>query len=329
MARCGLQDGEALSMMSPWASGSVVLWKGSAMSQLSRRTFLGTAAAGVALTAGFATRPRTALAQEKKGGDIRYGLVTYQWAKDWDLPTLIENCERATVLGVELRTTHKHGVEPSLTDAERADVRKRFADSPVKFLGIGSNERFDSPDPATVKKAIEATKAFIELSHDVGGSGVKVKPDSFHKDVPREKTIEQIGKSLNEVAEFATGFGQQIRLEIHGQCCQLPTIKSIMDVADNPNAALCWNSNPQDLEDPGLEYNFNLVKARLGQTTHVHLMDSKTYPHQQLLDLYVKLDYSGWWLLEEGVIPADPAAELIKQREMFDKMLADSRARVG
>ena len=299
------------------------------MSQLSRRTFLGTAAAGVALAAGLGARTRTVLAQEKKGADIRYGLVTYQWAKDWDLPAVIENCAKAKVLGVELRTTHKHGVEPSLSDKERADVRKRFADSPVKFLGIGSNERYDSPDPATLKKAIEATKAFIELSHDVGGSGVKVKPDSFHKDVPREKTIEQIGKSLNKLAEFATGFGQQIRLEIHGQCCQLPTIKAIMDVADNPNVALCWNSNPQDLEDPGLEHNFNLVKSRLGETTHVHLMDSKSYPHQQLLDLYVKLDYSGWWLLEEGVIPADPAAELIKQREMFDKMLADSRARVG
>ena len=299
------------------------------MSQLSRRTFLGTAATGVALAAGLGTRTRTTLAQEKKGADIRYGLVTYQWAKDWDLPTVIENCAKAKVLGVELRTTHKHGVEPSLSDKERADVRKRFADSPVKFLGIGSNERYDSPDPATLKQAIEATKAFIELSHDVGGSGVKVKPDSFHKDVPREKTIEQIGKSLNELAEFATGFGQQIRLEIHGQCCQLPTIKAIMDVADNPNVALCWNSNPQDLEDPGLEHNFNLVKARLGETTHVHLMGSKSYPHQQLLDLYVKLDYSGWWLLEEGVIPADPAVELIKQREMFDKMLADSRARVG
>ena len=174
MTPCGLQDCCALNMMSPTASGSVSFRKGSVMSQLSRRTFLGTAAAGVALTAGFATRTRTARAQEKKGGEIRYGLVTYQWAKDWDLPTLIENCATAKVLGVELRTTHKHGVEPNLTGDERADVRKRFADSPVKFLGIGSNERYDSPDLATVKQAIEATKAFIELSHDVGGSGVSM-----------------------------------------------------------------------------------------------------------------------------------------------------------
>lgn len=301
------------------------------MSQFSRREFLGAAAFGTTLLTGSLWHPQAVVAQEneKKGADIRFGLVTYQWGKDWDLPTLITNCSNAGALGVELRTTHKHGVEPALNDAERADVRKQFADSDVKCVGIGSNERYDSPDATTLKKAIEATKAFIVLSHDIGGSGVKVKPDSFHKDVPREKTIEQIGKALNEVAEFATGFGQQIRLEVHGQCCQLPTIKSIMAVADNPNVAVCWNSNPQDLEEPGLEHNFNLVKDRFGDTVHIHRLESKTYPHQQLLDLYVKLDYSGWWLLEEGEVPKDPAAELLLQRKQFDEMLNAARTKFG
>ncbi len=299
------------------------------MSQFSRREFLGVAAVGASLAAGSLWQPRIAFAQEHKGAEIRFGLVTYQWGKDWDLPTLIENCTQAGTLGVELRTTHKHGVEPSLKEAERTDVRKRFADSDVKCVGIGSNERYDSPDAETLKKAIEATKAFIVLSHDVGGSGVKVKPDSFQKDVPREKTIEQIGKSLNQVAEFADGFGQQIRLEVHGQCCQLPTIKAIMDVADNPNVAVCWNSNPQDLEEPGLEHNFNLVKSRFGETVHIHRLESKAYPHQQLLDLFVKLDYSGWLMLEEGEVPKDPAAELLAQRKLFDTMLEASRAKFG
>lgn len=303
------------------------------MSNITRRDFLGTAACtGAALSLGFAGSPSLSAAQdsqEKKGAEIRYGLVTYQWGKDWDLPTLLKNCEQAGVLGVELRTTHKHGVEPSLTDQQKAEVRKRFESSPVRLVGLGSNERFDSPDPKVLQEAIEATKGFIRVSHDVGGSGVKVKPDSFHKDVPRDKTIAQIGKALNEVAEYATGFGQQIRLEVHGQCAQLPTIKAILDVADNPNVAVCWNSNPQDLEAPGLEHNFNLVKDRLGQTTHIHRMDSKNYPWPQLLDLYVKADYSGWMMLEEGDVPQDPAAELIVQRKLFDEMLAQARQRVG
>ena len=60
------------------------------------------------------------------GSQMRLGLVTYLWARDWDLPTLIRNCEKSKVLGVELRTTHKHGVEPRLNAAERKEVKKRF-----------------------------------------------------------------------------------------------------------------------------------------------------------------------------------------------------------
>ena len=42
---------------------------------------------------------------------MKFGLVTYQWGKDWDLPTLITNCERTGYHGIELRTQHAHGVE--------------------------------------------------------------------------------------------------------------------------------------------------------------------------------------------------------------------------
>jgi sugar phosphate isomerase/epimerase len=297
------------------------------MNALSRRRFLQCSA--VALGAAAALASRRTFAQEKKGGEIQYGLVTYQWGKDWDLPTLIEHCAKTNVLGVELRTTHKHGVEPSLSPAERAEVRKRFENSPVQCVGIGRDERFDNPDPAVVRKAIEASKAFVVLSHDIGGSGVKVKPDRFWPNVEREKTIEQIGKSLNELGEFAEGFGQQIRLEVHGQCQELPTIKAIMDVATHPSVAVCWNSNPADLQGDGLVHNFNLVKDRFGATAHIHLLDSPSYPFQQLLDLYVQMDYQGWWLLEEGKVPENIVAELARQRQLFDKMLADSRARVG
>jgi hypothetical protein len=296
---------------------------------LKRRDFL--AASGLIAGSLLTTDASRGLlaADESKGANIKYGLVTYQWAKDWDLPTLLKNMSQTGVLGVELRTTHKHGVELTLSEEQRNDVRKQFADAGLTLVGIGSDERFDNPDPAVVKKAIEATKAFIQLSHDVGGTGVKVKPDRFHEGVDRRKTIEQIGKALNEVGEYANGFGQQIRLEVHGQCAQLPTIKAIMDVADNPNVAVCWNSNPQDLEEPGLEHNFSLVKDRFGETCHIHRMEQKDYPHQKLIDLYVGIDWNGWMMLEEGKVPDDIVSELARERELFEAMLADARERVG
>ena len=70
---------------------------------------------------------------------------------------------------------------------------------------------------------------------------MKVRPNALPKDVPEEKTIEQIGKSLNLLGAFAADFGQQIRLEIHGGCARIPIVKRIIDVADHPNVGLCWN----------------------------------------------------------------------------------------
>jgi sugar phosphate isomerase/epimerase len=256
---------------------------------------------------------------------MAYGLVTYMWAANWDLPTLIENCVKANVLGVELRTTHKHGVEPSLNKEQRRDVQKRFDEGGVTLVGLGSNENFDNPDPGVVKKAIERVKEFVALSHDVGGSGVKVKPDSFHKDVPREKTIEQIGRSLNELGEFALGYGQQIRLEVHGGCAEPATIAEIMQIADNDNVFVCWNGNKQDLEGAGLAENFKMLRPRFGRTLHARPFDDKAYPYAELMKLLVESDYDGWVMLEDGNVPKDPVGELARQRKLFDEFVAAAR----
>ena len=212
-----------------------------------------------------------------------------------------------------------------LRDDERMEIRKRFADSGVTLVGIGSNERYDSPDAATLKKAIEATKEFVRLSHDVGGTGVKVKPDSFHKDVPREKTIEQIGKTLNELGEYASGFGQQIRLEVHGQCQELPTIKAIMDIATHEQVAVCWNSNPADLQGEGLDHNFQLVSKRFGETCHIHELEDAKYPFRRLFELLVKIDYPCWLLMEASSKPEDRVAALAKQRELFEQLRQEAQ----
>ncbi len=300
------------------------------MDHFSRRRFLGCCACVSATSVWEPLLARTAKeVPVPPGFDMAYGLVTYQWGKDWDLPTLIRNCEKAGVAGVELRTTHAHGVEPTLDAKQRAEVKRAFQQSPVVLVGIGSNERFDNPDPAVVKKAIEASKAFIRLSHDVGSSGVKVKPDRFHDNVPHEKTIEQIGKALNELGEYGAGLGQQVRLEVHGQCAALPTIKAIMDVADDPTVALCSNSNKQDLQGNGLAANYALVKKRFGATCHVRELDSKDYPYQELINLMVKDDYAGYVMLEASSQPVDRVAALRAQVTLFKKMVAAAQKSIS
>jgi len=257
---------------------------------------------------------------------MKFGLVTYQWGRDWDLPTVIANCEKAKVLGVELRTEHAHKVESNLSAQQRREVKKRFADSSVTLVGMGTNFAFHYAEKDKLAKDIEGAKAYVLLSRDIGGLGVKVKPNDLPKGVPQEKTIEQIGKSLNELGKFGADYGQKIRLEVHGGCSRLPIIKAIMDVADNPNVGVCWNCNEQDLEGEGLEYNFNLVKSRFSDTVHVRELNIGDYPYQQLINLFAAVDYKGWILLEARTEPKDRVAALAEQRKVWDDMLAKARA---
>jgi sugar phosphate isomerase/epimerase len=163
----------------------------------------------------------------------------------------------------------------------------------------------------------------------VGGSGVKVKPNALPKDVPVEKTIEQIGKSLNELGRSAADYGQEIRVEVHGRETQkLPIMKRIFDVATHPNVGVCWNCNEQDLEGQGLEHNFNLVKDRFSSIVHVREFDVGEYPYQELMNLFVKMDYKGWILLEARTKPEDRVRALLQQRLLFEKMIAEAQSLV-
>jgi len=177
---------------------------------ISRRTWLRGAVTATGVVTSGSLVPNLLWAQavaSTETAPLKLGLVTYNWGKDWDIPTIIANCSTAGFTGVELRSTHKHGVEISLNENERAEVQKRFADSDVELVGLGSACEYHSPDPAVVKKNIEETKAFVQLCHDVGGSGVKVRPNGLPAGVPIEKTLQQIGQSLNEVASYGADYG--------------------------------------------------------------------------------------------------------------------------
>ena len=65
---------------------------------------------------------------------MKLGTVTYNLAQDWDIPTIIKNCEAAGFQGVELRTSHKHGVEVSLSPDERGEVKQRVVRG---AMGVG------------------------------------------------------------------------------------------------------------------------------------------------------------------------------------------------
>jgi sugar phosphate isomerase/epimerase len=248
---------------------------------------------------------------------LKLGTVTYNIAKDWDIPTIIKNLGETGFEAVELRTTHKHGVEPALPAAARAEVRKQFENSAVKIGGLGTTCEYHAPDPAVVRKNVEETKAWVQLAHDVGSPSVKVRPNGLPKDVPEEKTLEQIGKALAECGAAARDAGVTIQLEVHGaESSRVPRIRKILDYGGNhPGVKVCWNSNQSDLQDGGFDAAFRLVSKQIGQ---VHMRDLflEEYPWRQLLTSLGGMNFSGYCFAE---IPesTDPIRVLKYYRGLF------------
>jgi len=295
----------------------------------SRRAFLaGTlgAAAGACALHVLGARPAPASEAQPGRPNLRFGLATYQWGMDWDIPTLIANCTKAKVFGVEPRTSSRyaHGIELELSPQKRSEIKKRFADSPVAIVSIACGERMDWPEPEKLKAAIEASKKYLKLSQDVGSRTVRIFPNQFHPNVPREKTIEQIAKAASEVGAAAAELGQEVSLEAHGGAGDLPTMRTIMDQVTQKSVRVRLNCDLRDTLGKGFEENFNLVKDFLAHTVHLHGLKDAKFPYPQLVSLLVKANWDGWALMENSDKVPDRVQALTEQREIWDGLVQNA-----
>jgi len=232
-------------------------------------------------------------------GNFKLGLVTYNLANSWDIATIIKNCETTGFEAVELRTTHKHGVEPTLEKAARAEVRKRFADSKVRLLSLGSTCEFHSPNADALRQNIDDCKRFLDLAHDLGCLGVKVRPNGIPKEVAEEKTIAQIGASLRECGEVGAAAGVEIWVEVHGRdSAHPPRCAGMMTACGHDHVGLCWNSNATDLMDgTSVKPAFDLLKPWL-RHCHINELWNEKYPWRELFTLLRQSGYARYTLCE-------------------------------
>ena len=256
---------------------------------------------------------------------FKLGLVTYNLARDWDIDTIIKNCELTGFEGVELRTTHKHGVEISLSKERRADVRKRFADSRVRLVSLGTTCEYESPDAAVVEKNIEETRRWCGLAQDLGCMGVKVRPNGFPASVSQEKTLQQIGQALAKCGDAARDHGVEIWLEVHGPGTQLPpNIHRMLTVADHPSVGACWNSNPTDVEGGSIRKSFELLKPWI-RSCHINDLYRKNYPWRELMTLLRAINFNRYTFAEISEPSCEPIRFMDYYRALWDYTAGEAR----
>jgi sugar phosphate isomerase/epimerase len=167
---------------------------------------------------------------------------------------------------------------------------------------------FHSTNPAEVAKQIESCKEFTQLVADLGGKGVKVRPNALPKDVPVERTLEQIGKSLIECGKAAANNGIEIWVEVHGPGTQNPPhMKTMMEHCGHPNVGICWNSNKTDIVNGSVAESFAMLKPWL-KSCHINDLAndlSGAYPYRELFRLLREAGYNRYTLIELGYTPPD------------------------
>ncbi len=287
---------------------------------LNRRHFLQATGLGVGLAVGATGAPsRVDTGVSPATAPIQLGMVTYNMGKDMSVDELIRLCKTAGLAGVELRTTHAHGVEVSLSAAERVEVRKKFEDAGIAIAGLGSAFEFHSNDPDELEKNIQGAIEYAQLAADVGAPGIKVRPNGVPKGEDPEITLERIGKAWGKVAAAAADKGVQVRMEVHGkeETRSLVNIRKMLAYADHPNALVCWNSNASDMDEQGdIRANFDLVKHAIG-LVHITEIGVYKYPWQQLFNLLKEINYTGFCLAEIAYNP-EPERFMRFYKTLFD-----------
>ncbi len=274
--------------------------------RVDRRGFLAT---GAVIGTGLGAAPLYAIEPVKAGPPrFQLGTVTYNIAAQWDLPTLLRICQAVGLAAVELRTTHKHGVEPDLPAARRAEVRKQFADAGIVIWGLGTICEFHSPDPKVVERNIETCKQFVQLAADLGAQGVKVRPNGLPKEVPAEKTLEQIGKALVPCGRAAAEHRVEIWVEVHGGGTAEPrNMKAIMEHCGHSAVGITWNSNPTDIKDGSVRASFDLLRPWI-KSCHINELYS-SYPWRELFTCLRESGYDRYTLAEIPGTPDAPSGE--------------------
>jgi sugar phosphate isomerase/epimerase len=258
---------------------------------MNRRNFLTSSAA---LTTGALSAVVPSQAAE---GRFQLGSVTYNLLQNMDLETVITTLEKAGYAAVELRTGHKHGVEPSIDAAQRIQVRERFQRSKVKLLSYGTTCEFQSPDAAERRKQMDLAKSFVDLAKDTGAIAIKVRPNGLPAGVPVETTVRNISAGLHELGDYGQSKSIEVWMEVHGTKTQeFPLAAQILRAADHKNVGACWNSNPTDVVDGSVKQAFAALGSFI-RNCHITELPSG-YPYKEFFRLLRESGYNRYTLAE-------------------------------
>jgi len=259
---------------------------------------------------------------------MKLSYTTYMIGAGLSFEQSVELALATGCAGIEFRTGNifPHGVEVSLTSAQRKEKRRYIEDRYLEVSCLNSQFELHNPDAKEREKVVEDIGRMAKLASDLGCPFVRVFGNNIPEGVNAQSCVQYVGEALGKAADLAAPYGVDILLEMHGQYnywgYALPALKE----AGRPNAGILYNCDNRDLVGGSVAETFSRVKDFV---RHVHMHDvNKGYPYVQLFEELVRMGYGGYISAEiDG--SAEPTRVLAIHNQCVRALYDLARLRVG
>lgn len=228
---------------------------------------------------------------------IKLSYTTVMMARYLNFEESIELAKASGCAGIEFRTgspppyTFNHGVELTLTPAERKQIRRKLEDNYLELACLNTNYRFEFTDTELRRKDLENAKLECELARDLGCTKIRVFGDSIRTEDAHE-CVAYVAESINELAEYADSVGIEVLLEMHGQFNFWGYALEVMRLVNKPNLGILYNCDRRDIIKGSCLATFRRVKDYV---KHIHMHELYNgYPYVELFEELIRIGYDGY-----------------------------------
>ncbi len=231
----------------------------------------------------------------------------------WSWEEVLGFAEKHGFAAVELRGlqgTLDLPARPEFSAERIAKSKKDIEAHGLKIACVSSSTELHIADPAERAKQIADAKRFIDVAQGLGSPNVRV----FGNEIkgPKEEVVARVATGMRELAEYSGPRGVSVILESHGDFVHSATLKSVLEQADSPHAALLWDAYhtyidgqeqpEQTLEQVGKWIRHTHLKDSLptadGKDRRYVLTGRGDVPVKKQMELLAKRGYTGFYCFE-------------------------------
>ena len=201
---------------------------------------------------------------------MKYAFMSFSTPK-LTLDDMLSTARQYGYDGIEPRlfASHAHGIEVTMTAAERKVAKAKAADSGIALACVATSCRY--ADPASSAENIEITRQCIDLAGDLGAPTIRVFGGQLGEGLSREDATDLVAESLASVAELAAQRGVLVCVETHDAWTNPPHLAAVLEQVNHPNIVINWDiMHPVRVSGVSMEQAFDVVKPWI---RHVHFHD--------------------------------------------------------